>query len=129
MDAFGSDAIPVHLLTREALDVYFDRLQPHGVIAFHISNNYLDLEPVLASLAEHRSPRLHCYVQDDEFVTAEQRAAGKFRSVWALLVREADDLPEPLRSSRWHPARKSQAVSEWTDHYSNIWQVFGAARE
>ena len=51
LDAFSSDAIPVHLLTREALDLYFRKLSPHGVLAFHISNRYFDLRPVLSRLA------------------------------------------------------------------------------
>ena len=52
LDAFSSDAIPVHLLTREAIDLYLSRLRPDGIVAVHISNRYLNLEPVLAALAQ-----------------------------------------------------------------------------
>lgn len=52
LDAFSSDAIPVHLLTREAVDLYLSRLRPDGLLVFHISNRYLDLAPVLANIAE-----------------------------------------------------------------------------
>src|SRR5205085_3310553 len=65
IDAFGSDAIPVHLLTREALAVYRDHMQSRGVIGFHISNNYLDLEPVLANLAAKTTPPMRCFVGED----------------------------------------------------------------
>jgi len=123
IDAFGSDAIPVHLLTREALEVYRDHLQPHGIVALHISNNYLDLEPVLAKLADSATPPLRCYVREDLTPTPEEREAGKMPSVWAAIVAAADDLPEPLRGT-WRPARARDDVGEWTDHYSNIWRVF-----
>src|SRR4030095_4175434 len=54
VDAFGSDAIPIHLLTREALALYFKNLQPHGVLAFHVSNRYMRLEPLVGGLAHDR---------------------------------------------------------------------------
>src|SRR5262249_21615234 len=76
IDAFGSDAIPVHLLTREAIEIYRERLRTDGIIAFHISNNYLDLEPVLAKLANDATPRLHCYVREDTTLTDAEREAG-----------------------------------------------------
>ena len=52
IDAFSGDTIPVHLLTQEALELYLDKLAARGILAFHISNQFLDLEPVIASLAE-----------------------------------------------------------------------------
>jgi hypothetical protein len=67
VDAFNSDAIPVHLLTREALKVYFDHLDDDGILAFNISNRYLDLKMVVANLARNRmeGPPLACYYQED----------------------------------------------------------------
>ena len=53
LDAFSSDAIPVHLLTEEAVEIYLRHLKPDGVLAVHVSNRYLDLEPVVANLAGH----------------------------------------------------------------------------
>jgi spermidine synthase len=61
LDAFSSDAIPIHLLTREALDSYLRKLSPHGVLAFHITNRYFDLRPVLSRLA--RDAQLVAYLQ------------------------------------------------------------------
>ena len=61
LDAFSSDAIPVHLLTREALSVYCSVLAEHGVLAFHISNRHLDLQPVLASLAAAEQLTAHSF--------------------------------------------------------------------
>ena len=77
IDAFSGDTIPVHLLTREALDLYLDKLAGHGIPAFHISNQFLDLEPVISSLAESRS----MIVRDrmDEDLTPLEVRLGKTR--------------------------------------------------
>jgi hypothetical protein len=124
LDAFGSDAIPLHLLTRQALELYLERLQPHGLIALHISNRYLDLEPVLANLAYSFTPELVCVVDSDATLTDQERAVGKFASVWMLLAQHADDLPAALRRAPWRRAQPRTALREWTDDYSNLWQVF-----
>lgn len=124
LDAFGSDAIPLHLLTSEAVEMYLDRLAPHGIIAVHISNRYVDLEPVLANLARSFAPALACYVQSDTTLTASQRASGKLPSVWMVLARAMDDLPPELRRGSWRRAHPRDDLREWTDDYSNLWQVF-----
>ena len=82
VDAFSSDAIPVHLLTREALQLYLDMLAPGGVLVLHISNRYLDLEPVVANLAEDAAlgGRL---IGDDE----SEEIAGANRSTWVVSPR------------------------------------------
>ena len=75
IDAFTSDSIPAHLLTREALRVYRDRLRPDGLIAIHISNRYLDLEPVVAALAAEADPPMICLTWQD---TIGDPAEGRF---------------------------------------------------
>jgi hypothetical protein len=93
VDAFSSDAIPVHLLTREALQLYLKKLTPDGILAFHISSKYLDLEPVLASLA--RAENLVCLVQHDEETNRnELERHGKFPSDWVILARHTKDFGE-----------------------------------
>jgi hypothetical protein len=124
LDAFGSDAIPLHLLTRQAIDVYLQRLQPSGLAAFHISNNYLDLEPVIANLAHDLDPPLACFVWPDLEVTPDQRAAGRDPSIWLVLARQEGDLPAALRSPPWRPARQRPDLRPWTDDFSNLWQAF-----
>jgi spermidine synthase len=84
VDAFSSDAIPVHLMTLEALELYLQKLAPDGIIAFHISNRYLDLEPVLSSLS--RKAQLKCLVQHD----SKGDHPGKAASTWVIMAR-ADD--------------------------------------
>jgi spermidine synthase len=81
VDAFSSDAIPVHLITYEALELYVKKLAPDGIIAFHISNRYLDLEPVLSSLAKKAD--LKCLVRHD----SKEDHLGKASSTWVILAR------------------------------------------
>ena len=77
LDAFSSDAIPVHLITREALKLYLSKLADHGILAFHISNRYLNLKPVLGDLA--RDANLACLVQEDLKLDEAEKKAKKIR--------------------------------------------------
>jgi hypothetical protein len=127
LDAFGSDAIPLHLLTRQAMQIYRQRMQPHGIVALHVSNNYLDLEPVLANLARDADPPWSCHVRNDQFLTDEDREAGKFPSVWIVLAARDEDLPAALRTYPWRRASPRDDLPVWTDSWSNVWQVFRMA--
>ncbi len=118
LDAFTSDAIPVHLLTKDAVSEYLTKLSPGGVLAFHISNLYVDLEPVLANLAEEL--QLVAYIQDDHRLVEEERKRGKQASTWMILARSADDLEPVLKSDRWRPARTRPELGVWTDDRSNL---------
>ena len=89
MDAFSSDAIPTHLLTREAVTVYESRLAPGGLLAFHVSNRFFDLPPVLATLAADR--QLLAYVRRDSEVPPERADEGMRASVWVVLGRREAD--------------------------------------
>ncbi len=89
LDAYSSDSTPIHLLTREALALYRDRLAPGGLLAFHISNQYLDLKVVLAALA--RDAGMVSLYQDDRVISAEEAASGKNASQWMILAREQAD--------------------------------------
>jgi hypothetical protein len=124
LDAFGSDAIPLHLLTCQALDLYLDRLEPHGLIAFHISNNYVDLEPVLANLAAAADPPLDAFIWPDLDVSPEQRAAGRDPSIWLVMARHIDDLPLTVHNPPWRRAQPRPDLRPWTDDFSNLWHVF-----
>jgi hypothetical protein len=140
VDAFSSDAIPVHLLTREALRVYLKWLLDDGILCFHTSNDYLDLRPVLANLAEAEG--LTGYVLNDP-AGAEARRSGRTASQWIVMARQRGDLrrlplgeePNPRAAEpgaempegslpAWRPLRPSARVGVWTDDYSNLWRVF-----
>jgi hypothetical protein len=114
VDAFGSDSIPLHLLTREALAVYQKRLRPGGVIAFHISNRYFDLEPILANLA--REAGWTCKIR----VGQEDLKVQCYASIWVLMAESPRDLEDLVPSS---DARGDPTLQPWTDDFSNVLQI------
>jgi SAM-dependent methyltransferase len=115
LDAFNSDAIPVHLLTREAVQSYIRRLAPNGTLAFHVSNRYVDLEPVLGNIGAEL--RLACRSQADTNVTAE--TPGKTSSHWVVLARQGSHLGRAATDRRWQGCDRDDA-RVWTDDYSNV---------
>jgi hypothetical protein len=132
IDAFSSDSIPVHLLTKEALRLYLSKLASDGILAFHVSNRYLHLEPVLAALA--RDAGLFCLDQEIKELPAEDLQDGKDASEWVILARHLSDfgpLVKDIEGSgpegsnpRWHKAKASPDVPVWTDDFSNLFRVF-----
>lgn len=118
LDAFSSDAIPIHLLTREAIQIYLSRLSDSGVMAFHISNRHFDLEPVLAGLAlDQRMTGLARIDRVDN-----EALSGFSTSCWVVLARSAERLRGLAASPNWIPLRSKNSLV-WTDDFSNIWSV------
>ena len=122
LDAFSSDAIPVHLLTREAFALYARKLAPDGVLAFHLSNRYLDLPPMVARVAAANEPPFGCRVDNDSPTDAE-RADGKFPSVWAVLARDPADLGAVAADIRWQKVQPTPGPA-WRDDFSNLLAVW-----
>lgn len=121
LDAFSSDSIPVHLLTREAIELYRAKLAPGGVIAFHISNRYLNLKPVLASAA--RDLGMVARIRADEIDPAVAAQTGRMSSIWVVLARTEGDLGQ--LAGRWDRlAEYRKGFRTWTDDYSNLLSVF-----
>jgi hypothetical protein len=118
VDAFSSDAIPIHLITRQAIELYFRKLSDHGVLAVHVSNRYLDLRPVLGNIAEDLG--LFGLFEDD----LNDSAPGKSISEWVVLVRQQDDLGWLAKDNRWEPIGSKPSVGIWTDDFSNLLRVF-----
>jgi SAM-dependent methyltransferase/MFS family permease len=120
VDAFSSDAIPVHLITREALQAYLRHMKPDGIIAFHVSNRFLDLIPVVARLAKEL--KLHAaLVSDDE---NDEEKSIKSRSDWVLVSREARALEaDEIVEAGATPAEDRPEWRTWTDDYSNLIQI------
>jgi hypothetical protein len=121
LDAFSSDAIPIHLVTREALRLYLDKLDEEGVLALHISNRYLNLRPVLARLA--RDAGVACWVCRDGGISAEEQREGKFTSVWVVMARRYQHLGTRLEKTRWQPLTAQPDDPLWSDDFSNILAV------
>jgi hypothetical protein len=121
LDAFGSDAIPVHLLTREALQLYMSKLRPGGVLLFNISNRFVNLAPILAGEAAALS--LTCAERADTQVTAAQAATGKFPSDWMVMSRTSGDLIDLPGKAGWHHLAPDPSFPVWTDDFSDVLSV------
>jgi hypothetical protein len=130
LDAFSSDAIPVHLLTREAVRLYVAKLAPHGVLAMHVSNVHLDLPPLVARLAADHDPPLAARGCHD-VPTDDERADGKTDSQWMILARtEADLTPvltfRPVGTSKptvWDRVPPTSGPV-WRDDFANLLGVW-----
>ncbi len=120
LDAFSSDAIPVHLLTADAFALYLARLAPGGVIAVHLSNQHLDLPPVVGAIARELGVSARVQSADDASVV---HATGDLiePSVWAGVARSPEDLARVLGPA-WTPA-PDDGRRAWTDDYSNMLSV------
>lgn len=119
-DAFSSDAVPVHLLTREALRQYLDKLRDDGVLVVNITNRSLDLEPVLANLAADAGLAGRLREERAEDISDEDKKRGKTPSRWVMLARREEGLKELARDSKWRPLQKRGDVGVWSDDYSNL---------
>ncbi|MBT5860674.1 MAG: hypothetical protein HOH89_05930, partial [Alphaproteobacteria bacterium] len=118
IDAFSSDAIPVHMLTAEALQMYLKKLQPGGYMVMNITNHYLDLAPVVGNLAA-----------DAGLVARIMESNGwdpnRFRmpSTWAVLARTEEDLSILDGGAPWRELKADPTTATWTDDFSNIVQA------
>ncbi|MBL8796347.1 MAG: fused MFS/spermidine synthase, partial [Planctomycetia bacterium] len=117
VDAFSSDAIPMHLLTREALDTYIRKLAPRGLVAFHISNRYLSLGPMLGNLAA--DAKLAAVERYDNFA-----GVGQNNSHWVVMARERADLGSLATDTEWTDVPSTPDGVRWTDDFSNLWRVY-----
>jgi spermidine synthase len=117
LDAFSSDAIPAHLMTREALQLYLRKLNDDGAVIFHISNRYVDLRPVLIALAnEARVPGAF----GDRDPTTEERGKLYYGSRWIAMAKKPSTLAELLRQYGWTPLPPEPAARLWTDDYTDL---------
>ena len=119
LDAFSSDAIPVHLMTQQALDLYLSKLAPGGLLVFHISNRNLDLTEVVADLAGSRN--LSALSMRD--MTPPQPKVND-PSHWVVLARNSADYGDLAKDPEAHPLVSTSAEDVWTDDFSNILSVF-----
>ena len=116
VDAFSGDSIPIHLLTREAFELYFKQLKPSGVLAVHVSNRYLDLVPVVRGAADRlgkQSVVVSNAPDDDREI---------FSSTWVLV--SAEPLPyqmELMKAGEVSIAKGRRVL--WTDDYSSLWSL------
>jgi spermidine synthase len=117
IDAFSSDAVPVHLLTTEALSLYLQKLSDHGTIMFNVSNLHLRLAPVVAAVAQGVKVvgRRQLYMPSPEDV-----ARGASGSEWVVVARRQQDLAFLDEDIRWHALVSAPGAKPWSDDFSNI---------
>ena len=121
LDAFSGDSIPMHLVTREALRIYLRKLASGGLLAFHISNRYLDLHQVLGNLAHDAG--VVCLLNLDTATGEEDRTAGKYASVWMVMARKNEDLQVLSQDARWMPVFPVPGAKVWSDDFSNVLSI------
>lgn len=117
IDAFSSDAIPVHLLTTECGEIYRQHLRPGGILALHVSNRFLDLTPVARGLADSLGWRAYQVDSDDD------DSLGVFGSNWILVtssdtIADDEELAEVIT-----PWDENDETISWTDDYSGLWRI------
>ena len=117
IDAFSSDAIPLHLLTRECADVYRKHLAADGLLLIHISNRYLDLNPVTLALAEHLGWTAVRIETDDN------DELGVYGANWIVITANEEFLSQSEVRAAHSPWDDDQPVLLWTDDFASLWQV------
>ena len=117
VDAFSGDAIPVHLLTREALALYRRHLHPDGMVAFHVSNKYVDLEPVVAAIAHDAG----MYAMSVHSHGDEQN--GLYYANWILVTANRAFIDQPEVVNNAFPTPLPPGVRLWTDNYSSVFSL------
>jgi hypothetical protein len=118
LDAFSSDAVPVHLLTQEAFEIYLKHLSPEGILAFHISTMHLNLHAVVWKAAKELGLSSVWIENDDDPET------GRLASDWILLSREPSTLSIPaIQNARSLPKNEPSNIRLWTDDHINLLQI------
>ena len=117
LDAFSSDAIPVHLLTIEAFEIYLRHLKPNGVIAVHFTSRHFDLEPVLQQIAQY-------FDMEAANIYSPRGRLSAYPADWMLLTNNEGFLGKGLITEAiWRGPRSDKQIRTWTDDYSNLFQV------
>jgi hypothetical protein len=117
LDAFSSDAVPTHLLTKEALQIYLKKLSSQGVIAYNVTNRYLDLAPILANLAQDSGLKI-TFCQDQKLAATQEKQGNIFPSKWVIMARDVAQIQLVLASDSCRIP--TAAPVGWSDDFSNV---------
>jgi hypothetical protein len=115
VDAYSSDAIPIHLATEEAMEIYKDKLAPQGAVVMHVSNRHLELESVVVGIAEANDLKSWVYSED-----SGRDAEYIFSTTVVVSAREEADVGKLASSDKWTLTEAEESQRVWTDDYSNI---------
>lgn len=116
VDAFSGDSVPIHLITREAMAVYWRHMQPDGIVAFHVTNRFLALAPVVEQVA--RANGLHAVLIHDAAENSPLRSTD-----WVLVARDPAVLARPALQSAATPITPIPGLRPWTDDFNNLFGV------
>jgi len=122
LDAYSSDAPPIHLITLDAVRLYLTKLAPGGLLIFNISNRHLVLEPVLGAIA--RAAGLVARTRNDTHVGDAERFAGKVESQWVVMARRAEDLGALRDHPLWTAPGGPPDLAPWTDNFASLFAAF-----
>ncbi|MGE3920031.1 MAG: fused MFS/spermidine synthase [Gammaproteobacteria bacterium] len=120
LDAYNSNTIPTHLITRNAVALYLNKINEHGLIAFNLSNHSMNLIPVLSAITN--SLNLYGILNIHEFAISKK---FHYTSIWYVVARHEDDLDELAKSGGWGLPPPSYQTTLWTDAFSNVTQLIG----
>lgn len=121
LDAYSSDQPPLHMLTREAFALFTSRLAPGGLIAFHISNRYFNLAPVIGNLAA--SVGWQAWIDNDVWFTLKRISLGEVGSQWVVVARRPGDVRAIASDAHWQRLAPDHSLRIWTDDYSSLLTV------
>ncbi|HEY7140298.1 MAG TPA: fused MFS/spermidine synthase [Methylomirabilota bacterium] len=122
LDAYSSDAPPMHLITLDAVRLYLTKLAPGGVLLFNISNRHLVLEPVLGVIA--RAAGLVARTRDDVHVDDAERRTGRVESQWVAMARREEDLGALRSNALWKAPTAPPGAQPWTDNFASLLTAF-----
>jgi len=117
-DAFSSDAIPIHMLTREAIQLYLSKLAPHGVLAFHISTKSVDLIPILRALT--KDAHLTCVAEKQPPLSSAECLSHRSDSTWVFIARDQADFEPLKKTTDYNSVPDGPNASVWTDQFSDM---------
>jgi hypothetical protein len=117
LDAFNSDSIPAHLVSREAVQMYLKKLKPNGLILFHVSNRYMDVESLVSAVS--LDVGLQGLVRYDD----NEEPSGKTSSDYVVVARHTEDFGELNSDENWTEVEKPKTIQPWTDDYSNMMSI------
>jgi SAM-dependent methyltransferase len=117
LDAFNSDSIPAHLVSREAVRMYLTKLKPNGFLVFHVSNRYMDVEGLISAVVTDAA--LDALVRHDEGDSALLKAGSHY----IVAAKTADALGWLEQDENWVKVKKPDKIHPWTDDYSNMLEI------
>jgi hypothetical protein len=117
LDAFNSDSIPAHLVSREAIQMYLTKLKPNGLLMFHVSNRYMDVEGLISAVLT--DAKLKALARHDD----ELQMPLKARSHWVIAGRDTEAFGSLAQDKNWFQVQKPDRIHPWTDDYSNMFEI------